>query len=106
MIMNLPDPDSIPEGRNKKITVNFPIRILSCHATPANIDLPAYSEPDSPNTLNNECALPTQAPKPHSDYDSAVQFADGKDVLSTAHQPPSPPAYDSLVTSDASTRCL
>lgn len=106
MIMNLPDSNSIPEGRNKKITVNFPIRILSCHATPANIDLPAYSEPDSPNTINNECALPMQPLRLHSDCDSAVQFADGKDVLFRAHQPPSPPAYDSLVPSDASTRCL
>jgi hypothetical protein len=105
MFLDLPDPDDTLNRKHQKITVNFPIRILSCHATPANIDLPAYSEPDSVSTINNGSTPSSQSPHSDIDCDSApVQVTDCNDIKFAARQSYSPPAYESLITNGASGR--
>lgn len=105
MFLTPPDPEDAPKRKHQKITVNFPIRILSCHATPANIDLPAYSEPDSVDTIDNRSTLFSQSP--HSDLSSAsaaVQVTDHSNILVTGRHISSPPAYESLIPSGTSGR--
>ena len=99
MFLDLPDPDDTLNRKHQKITVNFPIRILSCHATPANIDLPAYSEPDSVNTINNGSTPSLQSPPSNLGCDTAVvQVTDCNDIMFAARHASSPPAYESLIT--------
>lgn len=97
MSLNIPDPDPTLIRKHQRITVNFPIRIHSCQATPANIDLPAYSEGNSVNTIKDERTLPLQSPHLDPGCDSAaVQVTDRNNILVTAQHASSPPAYDSL----------
>lgn len=105
MLLDLPDPDETLNRKNQKATVNFPIRILSCHATPANIDLPAYSEPNSINTINSGSTPSLQSPHSDIDHDSAlVQVTDCDDIKFAARHAYSPPAYESVITNGASGR--
>ncbi|KAF2743591.1 hypothetical protein M011DRAFT_410478 [Sporormia fimetaria CBS 119925] len=60
MRLSKPDPNNPAKRRHFEISIDSPFHILSCHATQANIALPAYSspQPSSYDTRRPDCGCP------------------------------------------------
>lgn len=57
IVLSQPDPNDSCKRKRHEISINSPFYILSCHATRANVDLPAYNKPEAPGIIY-ECGCP------------------------------------------------
>ncbi|KAI9881090.1 MAG: hypothetical protein M1830_008248 [Pleopsidium flavum] len=101
VFLTQPDPDDSSKRKHRKICINFPFKILSCQVTPANLDLPAYTDPQIASishdvgyseTLRRNLRRNSNA---YTLHEPSWKNVESKDIT--------PPSYDSIVAHTEST---
>jgi len=90
--LSLPDLDDSSKRKHQKICINFPFKVLSCHVTPANLDLPAYTDPQTPSISRegDYSGTPRRNVSSYTLHEPKMKDAESKDIT--------PPSYDSVVS--------